>query len=68
LNVKLLVMVTVHVIVSPPTEPVLLHWSTVPPVTPAAMTGAARRVLSLQALVVAGAEDEPRVAAVWPLE
>jgi hypothetical protein len=30
LKVKLLVIVTVQVIVSPPTEPVLLHWSTVP--------------------------------------
>jgi hypothetical protein len=31
LNVKRLVIEVVQVIVSPPTEPVLLHWSTVPP-------------------------------------
>jgi hypothetical protein len=45
LNAKLLVIVTVQVIVSPPEEPVLLHWSTAPLVGAAAILGPALRVL-----------------------
>jgi hypothetical protein len=40
LYVKSLVIVIVQVIVSPPAEPVLLHWSTVPPVTAPASAAA----------------------------
>lgn len=52
LKVKLLVIVTVQVIVSPPTEPVLLHWSTLPLVGSAA-TEAVRSLAAFDAEALA---------------
>lgn len=64
MKVKLLVIVTLQVMVSPPTEPVLLHWSTVL-VAAAVTTRVAVLVRTVRSRVTTGAGERMGRTAGW---